>query len=218
MTGSLATFLTPCPPLPSGEGEPRANCVSPLPKGEGIKGVRTERAAGARAKDLFRERRILLIYDPYSGRGRKRELAPRHPAVHPDVPQDYRALLACALHDVHAVYQGVLPTHPDRRFAIGLVVPLRHEPDDVGWPSRPPAVRERVGPDVLRRVTGVVLGVYNQRKRPSATIRSPLGAVKRMEKRLGRIWYSRPRVVSGVPIIGFVMICTKLAERLVTVW
>src|SRR5256886_13538592 len=61
---------------------------------------------------------------------------------------------------------------------------------------------------------GVVVGVYNQRKRPSATIRSPLGAVNRMEKRLGRIWYSRPRVVSGVPIIGFVMICTKSAERL----
>src|SRR6266480_6826051 len=65
---------------------------------------------------------------------------------------------------------------------------------------------------------GVVLGVYNQRKRPSATIRSPLGAVKRMEKRLGRIWYSRPRVVSGVPIIGFVMVWTKSAERLVIVW
>jgi len=39
-----------------------------------------------------------------------------------------------------------------------------------------------------------------------------------MEKRLGRIWYSRPRVVSGVPIIGFVMIWTKSAERLVIVW
>src|SRR6266566_2247776 len=31
-------------------------------------------------------------------------------------------------------------------------------------------------------------------------MRSPLGAVNRMAKRLGRIWYSRPRVVSGVPI------------------
>src|SRR5436309_1872777 len=49
-------------------------------------------------------------------------------------------------------------------------------------------------------------------------MRSPFGAVNRMEKRLGRIWYSRPRVVSGVPIIGFVMIWTKSAERLVIVW
>src|SRR2546427_12424658 len=49
-------------------------------------------------------------------------------------------------------------------------------------------------------------------------MRSPLGAVNRIAKRLGRIWYSRPRVVSGVPIIGFVMICTKAAERLVIVW
>src|SRR5438132_6192992 len=49
-------------------------------------------------------------------------------------------------------------------------------------------------------------------------MRSPLGAVNRIAKRLGRIWYSRPRVVSGVPIIGFVMICTKSAERLVIVW
>src|SRR6266480_4008084 len=65
---------------------------------------------------------------------------------------------------------------------------------------------------------GVVLGVYSQRKRPSATMRSPLGAVNRIAKRLGRIWYSRPRVVSGVPIIGFVMIWTKSAERLVIVW
>src|SRR2546421_7970615 len=65
---------------------------------------------------------------------------------------------------------------------------------------------------------GVVLGVYSQRNRPSATMRSPLGAVNRIAKRLGRIWYSRPRVVSGVPIIGFVMICTKSAERLVIVW
>src|SRR6266487_1486166 len=65
MTGSLATFLTPCSPLPSGEGERRANCVSPLPKGEGIKGVRTERAARARAKDLLavgpHERQVLRI-------------------------------------------------------------------------------------------------------------------------------------------------------------
>src|SRR6266700_3342179 len=65
---------------------------------------------------------------------------------------------------------------------------------------------------------GVVLGVYSQRKRPSATMRSPLGAVNRMAKRLGRIWYSRPRVVSGVPIIGLVMIWTNSAERLVIVW
>src|SRR5258705_9365997 len=49
-------------------------------------------------------------------------------------------------------------------------------------------------------------------------MRSPLGAVNRIAKRLGRIWYSRPRVVSGVPIIGFVMIWTKSAERLVIVW
>src|SRR5207253_6300357 len=51
----------------------------------------------------------------------------------------------------------------------------------------------------------------------SATMRSPLGAVNRIAKRLGRIWYSRPRVVSGVPIIGFVMIWTNSAERLVIV-
>src|SRR5207244_11173540 len=32
--------LTPCPPLLTGEGERRSTLVSPLPKGEGIKGVR----------------------------------------------------------------------------------------------------------------------------------------------------------------------------------
>src|SRR5207253_9895069 len=34
--------LTPCPPLLTGEGERRSTLVSPLPKGEGIKGVRTK--------------------------------------------------------------------------------------------------------------------------------------------------------------------------------
>src|SRR5205823_8229279 len=145
MTGSLATILTPCPPLPSGEGERRANYVSPLPKGEGIKGVRTERAA--------RARRILLIHHPYPGRGRKRELAPRHAAVHPDGSQDHRALLSGALRDIDAVHQPVLPSQPDRRFAVRLVLPLRHQPDDVDRPGLPAhPVRKRVGPDVLRRV------------------------------------------------------------------
>src|SRR5437773_6953678 len=37
----VSSVLTPCPPLPSGEGARRSCCVSPLPKGEGMKGVRT---------------------------------------------------------------------------------------------------------------------------------------------------------------------------------
>src|SRR5229473_4831971 len=90
----------------------------------------------------------LLIYHPYSGRGRERELAPRHADVHADVPQDDRALLAGALLDIDAVHQPVLPTHPDRRFAVGLLVALRHEPDHV----HRPCLRERVGTDVLCRV------------------------------------------------------------------
>src|SRR2546429_9667102 len=82
---------------------------------------------------------------------------------------------------------------------LGPVVPYSGMRDRITWP-------------------GVVLGVYSQRKRPSATMRSPLGAVNRMEKRLGRIWYSRPRVVSGVPIIGIAMIWRKSAERGGTDW
>src|SRR6185295_3145843 len=93
-------------------------------------------------------RRSLLIYHPCSAGGRKRELAPRHSGVYPDVAQDHRAFLAGALHDVHAVHQPVRPAHPDLRFAVGLLVPLRHEPDHV---DRAP-IRERVGPGVLRRV------------------------------------------------------------------
>src|SRR5437773_6110808 len=65
---------------------------------------------------------------------------------------------------------------------------------------------------------GAVLGVYSHRYRPSATMRSPLGWVKRIAKRLGRIWYSLPRVVSGLPIIGLRMIWTKSAVRVLMVW
>src|SRR5213082_2812082 len=39
-----------------------------------------------------------------------------------------------------------------------------------------------------------------------------------MAKRLGRIWYKRPRVVSGAPSIGLVTTCVKSADRLVMVW
>jgi len=42
--------------------------------------------------------------------------------------------------------------------------------------------------------------------------------VKRIAKRLGRIWYSLPRVVSGLPIIGLRMIWTKSAVRVLMVW
>src|SRR5229473_6983789 len=75
--------------------------------------------------------RSLLIYHPYSGRGRKRELAPRHTNVHADVAQDDRTLLARALLDIDTVHQPVFPSHRDRRFAVGLLVALRHEPDDI---------------------------------------------------------------------------------------
>src|SRR5881628_3105764 len=56
----------------------------------------------------------LLIYHPYSGRGRKRELAARHAAVHPDVPQDHRPLLAGRFRDIEASYEPVVPSDPDR--------------------------------------------------------------------------------------------------------
>src|SRR5881296_1431280 len=46
------------------------------------------------------------------------------------------------------VHQPVLATDPDLRFAVGLLVPLRHEAEHVDRTR----VRERVGPDVLRRV------------------------------------------------------------------
>src|SRR5947208_15241291 len=82
---------------------------------------------------------------------------------------------------------------------LGPVVPYSGMRDRITWP-------------------GVVLGVYSQRKRPSATMRSPLGAVNRIAKRLGRIWYSRPRVVSGVAIIVIVMIWTNSAGRIVNAW
>src|SRR2546426_4502622 len=46
--------------------------------------------------------RSLLIYHSYSGRGRKRELAARRAAVHLEVPEDHRPLLAGGLCDVDA--------------------------------------------------------------------------------------------------------------------
>src|SRR5437867_11535486 len=110
MTGSLATVLTPCPPLPSGEGERRANCISPLPKGEGIKGVRN-RARGTRASGGS----VLLIHHPHAGRGGKRELATGHAGVHPDVSQDHAALLAGALDGGDTMHQPVVLTQPARR-------------------------------------------------------------------------------------------------------
>ena len=58
---------------------------------------------------------------------------------------------------------------------------------------------------------GVVLGVYSQRCRPSATMRSPRGLVNRMAKRLGRIWYSLPCVVSAPPMSGFATTCVNSA-------
>src|SRR5712691_7309387 len=48
-------------------------------------------------------------------------------------------------------------------------------------------------------------------------MRSPLGCVNRIAKRLGRIWYSLPRVVSGAPIIGLETIWTKSADSVATV-
>src|SRR2546421_5196005 len=93
-------------------------------------------------------RHWLLIYHPYSGRGRKRKLAARHAAVHPDVPQHHGAPLARRLDNVEAAHQAVVPAHPDRRLAVGLVARLRHEEDHVGH-----AVGERIDPDVARRIT-----------------------------------------------------------------
>src|SRR5204862_4661158 len=46
---SLLEVLTPCPPLPSGEGGLWSDIVSPLPEGEGIKGVRTSQLRIRRA-------------------------------------------------------------------------------------------------------------------------------------------------------------------------
>src|SRR5436309_15412956 len=65
---------------------------------------------------------------------------------------------------------------------------------------------------------GVVLGVYSQRWRPSATMRSPFGSVNRIAKRLGRIGYSRARVVSGAAIMGFATTCRKAADRVALGW
>src|SRR5205823_2846929 len=51
---------TPCPPLHNVERERRTDRVSPLPKGEGIKGVRTNRGNEGRTEfPLWRPRRIL---------------------------------------------------------------------------------------------------------------------------------------------------------------
>src|SRR2546428_7416947 len=89
----------------------------------------------------------LLIPLPFLRRRRKRKFATGHAPVRLNVPQHHRALLVLALHDLHTVHQPVLPTHPDLRFAVGLLVPLRHEPDHVDRTR----VRERVGPHALGR-------------------------------------------------------------------
>src|SRR5205814_8616675 len=52
---------------------------------------------------------------------------------------------------------------------------------------------------------GVVLGVYSQRCRASATVRSPRGAVKRISKEVGRRRNSFPRVVLGGPPRGMLI-------------
>src|SRR5919201_302379 len=100
-------------------------------------------------------RRSLLIYHPYSGRGRKRELPARHTAVDPDVLQHHRAPLARRFHNIEPADQAVVPTYPDRRLAVRLIARLRHERHHIGL-----ALRERVGADVARRVA--IAGVLDE--------------------------------------------------------
>src|SRR5258708_11990717 len=59
------SVLTPCPPLPPGEGVRRSCGVSPRPKGEGIKGVRTD---AERETEIRSERdRASQVYTPLVG-------------------------------------------------------------------------------------------------------------------------------------------------------
>src|SRR2546425_5175539 len=92
-------------------------------------------------------RRSLLIYHLYSGRGRKRELAPRHPGVHLEAAQRHGAELPGRLRDLEAPHQAVGAPHPNHRRAVGLVAPRGDERDDVYHP-----LRQRVGASVARAV------------------------------------------------------------------
>src|SRR2546425_689818 len=76
--------------------------------------------------------RSLLIYHSYSGRGRERELAARGAAVHREIPEDHRPLLARGLRDLDAPHQPVIAVYPNPRFAVRLVLRLRDERDHVG--------------------------------------------------------------------------------------
>src|SRR5438105_1566240 len=55
--------------------------------------------------------------------------------------------LARRLHDIEAADQGVVPAHPDRCLAVGLVARLGHEHHHIGY-----ALSKRIDPDVARRV------------------------------------------------------------------
>src|SRR2546429_9388211 len=63
----------------------------------------------------------LLIYHSYSGRGRKRELAARGAAIHPEVVEYHRPLLAPGLRDLDPPYHAVLAVDPDHGCAVRLI-------------------------------------------------------------------------------------------------
>src|SRR5437667_9697096 len=78
----------------------------------------------------------LLIYHSYSGRGRKRELAARGAAIHAEVVEYYRSLLAPGLRDLDPPYHAVLAVDPDHGCAVRLIVLLGRAPDYVWRPAR----------------------------------------------------------------------------------
>src|SRR5256885_4034295 len=89
----------------------------------------------------------LLIYHSYSGRGRKRELAARGAAIHLELVEQHRPLLAPRFRDLDAPYQSVLAVDPDHRCAVRLIGLLGRERDHVRRPAA-----ERVLADIARVV------------------------------------------------------------------
>src|SRR2546427_10164985 len=68
-----------------------------------------------------------LFRSLYSGRRRKRELAPRRPGVHLEAAQHHGAELPGRLRDLESSHQAVAAPPPDHRRAVGLVAPLGDE-------------------------------------------------------------------------------------------
>src|SRR5437899_3949637 len=77
----------------------------------------------------------LLIYHSYSGRGRKRELAARRPAIHLEIVQQHRPLLTPRLRQVDAPYEPVLAVDPNHGAAVRLILLPGRERDHVDRPA-----------------------------------------------------------------------------------